>query len=177
MGTTLTPRSERGANQLSNLVLMTPKLPPGERRFLLYPVRKTLSHFSLYGLWLSVAFLSLEQIEKLNSRYRHRERPTDILSFPAPKVSPLWRGRSFLGELLVAPKYVLTYAHNSNLELSSWCCRILIHGMLHLLGYDHKTLPEERRMQRVEEKILNKIPPLTREKIAQVMAELSRRLR
>lgn len=75
------------------------------------------------------------QIRELNSMYRDIDRPTDVLSFPNGDRLP--SGRVFLGEVVIsldtARRQALEQGHPELKEL----CELLLHGVLHLLGYDH----------------------------------------
>ena len=67
----------------------------------------------------------------LNRRYRGKDRSTDVLSFPAPP--PL------LGDLVISVPYAARQARRRGQRLSREIERLLLHGYLHLLGYDHET--------------------------------------
>ncbi len=91
---------------------------------------------------LSVAFLGSTDISGLNKSYRSKKGPTDVLSF---------KGDSFfLGEVLICPKVVLSEAKKRNLSFEKEIERVLIHGILHLLGYDHKDEKQEKEMKKIE---------------------------
>lgn len=95
---------------------------------------------------ISVAFLSSEDIAKHNEEYKDRRGPTDVLSFP---------GDFFLGEVLIAPEVVKAQAEKHGLEFDREIRRVLVHGILHLLGYDHKKEEEKKKMRKKEEEFLN----------------------
>ena len=77
---------------------------------------------------LSVAFVGLSEIRKLNKKYRKRNRPTDVLSYTYNNSS---------GEVVIAPQQVRENAKKFGSTFKKELTRVLIHGILHLLGYDH----------------------------------------
>ena len=113
---------------------------------------------------LSVEIVGNARIRRLNRQYRHHDHPTDVLAFPM-REAPGPRTR-LLGDVVIslqiATKQASEYQHSLDEELS----KLLTHGILHLLGYDHERGEKEaRRMQRKERAIqhmLNPLPPLIR---------------
>jgi probable rRNA maturation factor len=96
---------------------------------------------------------------RLNSRYRGKPRPTDVLSFPAPE--PIRSLQGALGELVICLPVLTRQAreqgHRAELEL--WV--LLAHGLLHLLGMDHeKGGKQAAEMARWEKKLLSAVIPL-----------------
>ena len=96
---------------------------------------------------LSVAFLPPEEIRKFNERYRNKKGPTDVLSFESD--------REYIGEVLICPKVVKKQAKQHGLEFEDEIRRVLIHGVLHILGYDHKDPEDKKRMRNKEEELLS----------------------
>ncbi len=81
---------------------------------------------------ISVLFCGDRKIRTLNRRYRRRDRPTDVLAFPGS--SP-----GFLGDIVVSVPYAARQARRGREPVSREIDRLLLHGFLHLLGYDHET--------------------------------------
>jgi len=107
---------------------------------------------------LSVLFAGDARIRKLNARYRNIDRPTDVLSFPQNggngPASPL------LGDVVVSVETARRQAREHNLSLDQELVLLLIHGILHLLGYDHETSRAEAgRMQRKTRELFQTIFP------------------
>jgi len=75
---------------------------------------------------LAVALVSAEEIQRLNREYRGRDRPTDVLSFPVDAAGPV-AGPRELGDVMICPE------HTEDLV------EAVVHGVLHLCGYDHET--------------------------------------
>ncbi|WP_051962912.1 rRNA maturation RNase YbeY [Mesoaciditoga lauensis] len=78
---------------------------------------------------LNVVFVGLEEISEYN-RYRKKEGPTDVLSFEGDP--------PFLGEIYICPEYVKENAKYFKVPFEEEMIRVCIHGILHLLGYDHE---------------------------------------
>jgi probable rRNA maturation factor len=95
---------------------------------------------------LSIALVAPIRIKELNRRYRKKNRPTDVLSF---------QDTDTFGEILICPAEVERNARKSNSNFKKELSRVLIHGILHLLGYDHKKNEEEDIMKKKEEYYLN----------------------
>jgi probable rRNA maturation factor len=91
-------------------------------------------------------------VRKLNRRWRRRDRPTNVLSFPAPIVHK--RMPRFLGDIVIAYQTVAAEAKARRIPLNHHLVHLAVHGFLHLLGYDHESDDEAERMERRERKIL-----------------------
>lgn len=97
-----------------------------------------------------VAFVTEEEMVDLNLRFRGRAEPTDVLSFPCSP-GEIWPGeRAELGEVAVCPSVVCRYSCEDGVSLSTQLAWTLVHGVLHLLGYDHETDHGEMRSRERE---------------------------
>lgn len=106
---------------------------------------------------ISILFTTDKKIHKLNKAYRNKDKPTDVLSFS--QIEGIKNFFSFsLGDLVIsldtAKKQAKEYKNTFNQEI----LRLLIHGMLHLIGYDHEnvTANEAAKMRRLEKKLFLK---------------------
>jgi probable rRNA maturation factor len=97
---------------------------------------------------LSVALVANNEIEKLNEKYRRKPKPTDVLSFPAG-ASPAGR---LLGDVVISLDKAKEQAEDGGWSLEEEIDRLLIHGILHLLGYDHERSRKEAEIMRAMEK-------------------------
>jgi probable rRNA maturation factor len=87
----------------------------------------------------------------LNRRFRKRNRPTDVLAFPlSGPFSPLV-GRERLGEIYCNYDHARRWRNEHGGTITEELVRLVVHGYLHLLGYDHHTAADRRRMACVEE--------------------------
>lgn len=111
-----------------------------------------------------VAFVEAPAIAVLNGRYRDVDEPTDVLSFAGAGVQAEWpggdepEGRPDLGELAVCPEVVLRYAAEDGCDTGRQLGWTLIHGLLHLLGYDHES--DNGEMRKREQELLQALEPL-----------------
>ena len=95
---------------------------------------------------LSIVLVSDREMRALNRRWRGHDRPTDVLSFP----QDAGRG-ALLGDVVISVDTARRQAAEQRTTLGREAERLLIHGLLHLLGYDHERSPADaRRMQRRE---------------------------
>ena len=105
---------------------------------------------------LSIALVGPGRMKKINRRYRGKNRATDILSFPESKIrlekfriGPLQKSES-LGEIVICLREVKKNAKRYKSDFETELSRVLIHGLLHLLGYDHEK--SEKEAEKMEEK-------------------------
>lgn len=105
---------------------------------------------------LSLALIGNAEMRKLNARYRKQNYPTDVLSFPVEGVMP--KESRLLGDVIISVDKAIEQAksrgHSSEQELIT----LLIHGVVHLLGYDHeRSARDARAMGRVEKRIYRQL--------------------
>ncbi len=86
---------------------------------------------------LTVSFISRLAMRRVNCRYRGRDYPTDVLSFGYGGVSD--EGLPYLGDILIAVDVACAHAGRLKTPPDKEIRRLLVHGVLHLLGYDHET--------------------------------------
>jgi probable rRNA maturation factor len=97
---------------------------------------------------ISIALISAPQIKKLNRVYRKKNKITDVLSFNMDSTY-------ILGEVLICPSQARRQAKERSHTYKAELQLLTIHGILHLLGYDHeKSITEEKKQQNAEQKIL-----------------------
>ncbi len=132
-------------NNLTNFVV--------DKKFFVGVAKKVLKSENKERENLSIAFVSPDEIQKLNKKYRKKDKPTDVLSFE--KVSDFTEEAA---EIIICPYIVRENAKESKLSLKKELANILIHGILHTLGYDHevsKMAAEE--MEKKQELYLSKV--------------------
>lgn len=106
------------------------------------------------GSELSLLFCDDAMIQDLNRQWRGQDKPTNVLSFPAadePGAIPL------LGDIAVAFETTAREAADEGKPFSAHFCHLVVHGLLHLLGYDHETEAEAEVMEGHERAILAKL--------------------
>ena len=93
---------------------------------------------------MTVAIVSDARVRALNRQYRKKDTPTDVLSFPA-------RERGFLGDVVIASGVAARQAREAGHSLAIEVRVLALHGLLHLLGYDHER--DDGRMARLERRL------------------------
>jgi probable rRNA maturation factor len=91
---------------------------------------------------------------RLNRTWRGKDRPTNVLSFPAASAYGLGPGASLLGDLAICAPVVAREAREQGKEARAHWAHMVIHGVLHLLGYDHENDRDASRMETLERRIL-----------------------
>lgn len=109
---------------------------------------------------VSVSFVDNRYIHKLNKKYRQIDRPTDVISFAFLDADNSYdkilysQGIAILGDIYIsidkAKEQAEEYGHSLNREL----CFLFVHGLLHLLGYDHMNEEDEKEMFALQDQIL-----------------------
>lgn len=100
---------------------------------------------------VSVILVSDKKIRELNRRYRKKDKVTDVLSFGD------WESPAFLGEIVISLSQIKHQAKEYDVKIKQELARILIHGILHLVGLDHeKSRTEERRMFKKQDDLVKK---------------------
>ena len=115
--------------------------------------------FGLYGYCLSISFVNPSQIKKLNSKYRSKNKSTDVLSFAQirwkkplrPTDSAIDHELKILGDIVISPKD----AQQRNPKLDEEVGFLLVHGFLHLCGYDHLKTKDKLTMEKAQKSMLN----------------------
>jgi probable rRNA maturation factor len=92
---------------------------------------------------VTVCFVDDREIAQLNRRFRGKPKPTDVLSFPVnadgPDNFPSDRGTKFLGDIAISPEAAKRNARRLGRTLDEELRVLILHGVLHLAGYDHET--------------------------------------
>jgi probable rRNA maturation factor len=96
-----------------------------------------------------------EKIARLNGQWRGQEKPTNVLSFPAPALYGAGPNETTpLGDIAIAYETLAREAEENGAAVSDHLSHLVVHGFLHLLGYDHHMDDEAERMERLERDIL-----------------------
>ena len=105
---------------------------------------------------MSLALIGNSEMRKLNSRYRRKDYPTDVLSFPAEGAMP--SGHRLLGDVIISVEKAREQAKARGHTLEREMITLLVHGIVHLLGYDHeRSARDARAMSRVEKRIYKQL--------------------
>ena len=116
------------------------------------------------GRELGVRVVGPTESRRLNARYRGRDKPTNVLSFPAvelplgpskaPEATPMIRP---LGDLVICPVVLRAEAREQHKSLRAHWAHLVVHGALHLVGYDHEDPADASRMERREVSVLRRL--------------------
>ena len=127
-------------------------------------LRRVKSELGLQGAGLVVRLVSDAEIARMNETFRKKKGPTDVLSFPTlaqrrpvrlRRGSKLVKPDEYLGDIAISPVTARRYAKKYGRELSSELRVLILHGVLHLLGYDHET--DRGKMDRIEQKLRKRL--------------------
>jgi probable rRNA maturation factor len=104
------------------------------------------------GREIAVSVVGPAASRKLNARYRGRDHATNVLSFPAAAMPG-----APLGDLVICPQVLRTEARDQHKSLRAHWAHLVVHGALHLVGYDHERDADARRMERREIAVLRRL--------------------
>lgn len=108
---------------------------------------------------LSLRFVDADEAQQINARFRHKDYATNVLSFPAvmPEIMPALEASTLLGDIVICPAVVEREAQEQDKPLGNHWAHLLIHGVLHLLGYDHLEAQAAEQMETLEIEALQKL--------------------
>ncbi len=119
---------------------------------------KILQELNLDNVELSISLVDNKTIQNINREWRGKDRPTDVLSFPLDEDTPSGYKYRLLGDVIISLPYAKKQAEEIGLSYREEILRLLIHGILHLLGYDHETSEEDAKiMFSLQDKIFSKL--------------------
>ena len=98
----------------------------------------------------SVLFADDATVRDLNRRFRGIDKPTNVLSFPSGQAAP-----QFLGDIALAWGVASREASESGADVEAYAAHLIVHGLLHLVGYDHVDDADAEAMERMESEILD----------------------
>jgi probable rRNA maturation factor len=104
---------------------------------------------------ISLLFAGDKQVTELNKHYRNINKPTNVLSFPSTQINT--KSKFFIGDIVFSSQTIIDEARKGNKNLDDHLIHLFIHGVLHLLGYEHETEDDAYIMESLEIKILNKL--------------------
>jgi len=105
-----------------------------------------LEALALASTELSILVCDDQTIHDLNRAHRRRDKPTDVLAFALREGEPLSGAEQLLGDVVISLETAQRQADERDRTLWQEVTLLLAHGLLHLVGYDHRTVAEERRM-------------------------------
>jgi len=112
--------------------------------------KKALDFLDIDNVAFDIALVSQPRMRFLNRVFRKKDKATNVLSFCEPEE---FRGvpsdKKYLGEIYISPAYIRFYKQDIK--------HMVVHGILHLLGFDHETKKEREEMERKEKELLAKL--------------------
>ena len=97
---------------------------------------------------VGLRFVAEGEIRRLNRQFRGKDCAIDVLSFATSNL------QGYLGDLAICPSYAAREAKRRGVAMTEELARLLVHGTLHLAGYDHASPAEERRMFSLQERVV-----------------------
>jgi probable rRNA maturation factor len=116
--------------------------------------KRILTELGLLEAELSLLFVDDLQIQVLNRRYLHRDKPTNILAFPMRKGEFSTLHSQLLGDLVISVEMAKRQSNRFGLDEMGMIILLMVHGVLHLIGYDHEGTQKEAREMAIKQKEL-----------------------
>ena len=113
---------------------------------------------------VSILFTTDSKIHQLNATYRNKDKPTDVLSFSQIENMAILPHHNLLGDVIISLDTAKVQAKKYNHSINHEVLRLLIHGTLHLMGYDHENVSkaEAQKMRNLEKKLFKDYLPSLR---------------
>jgi len=117
-------------------------------------LKRILKDLGCHDAELSILITDDKHIAELNDRFLKRKGPTNVLAFPIREDDPIVPETSMLGDIVVSVDTAMRDAIKTGESLANMIDRLLIHGLLHLLGYNHENSEEAWRMEEETQRLL-----------------------
>ncbi|MEJ5172618.1 MAG: rRNA maturation RNase YbeY [Hydrogenothermaceae bacterium] len=114
------------------------------KKFIKDITTEILKSLNLYNVEISITLTDDETVRQINRDWRGKDKPTDVLSFPMDET--VGYRYKVLGDVIISIPFAKRQAHQIGLTEREEILRLLIHGILHLLGYDHERSEEDERI-------------------------------
>jgi len=131
-----------------------------DRQSLLRLIENALGDLAPPNSEISIILVNDDKIRKLNKEYRAKDTATDVLAFPQDKEALGDKGGRLLGDVVVSVETARRQAREHYLSDEEELILLVVHGALHLLGYDHdRSIKDKKKMQKITKKIFSRIFP------------------
>jgi len=138
---------------------------PKVNLFLTNSVKKILSSiFSsrIIAFEISILLTGTKNMKNLNKKFRKINKDTDVLSFPAEeknffKKNLKLKKKVYLGDIALSYQYIEVITKKQNISFDNYFKKMLVHGVLHLIGHEHDSLKKYKKMNLLEQKIIGSI--------------------
>ncbi len=104
---------------------------------------------------ITIRIVDAPEIQALNKNYRHKDKPTNVLSFPMEIPEDI--GVNLLGDVVICAPIIWQEAEQQNKDYEAHFAHMVVHGCLHLLGYDHTSPEEAGKMEPLEVELLESL--------------------
>jgi len=120
-------------------------------------IANNLNYFKEKKITLTILLTNSSNIKKLNKKFRNKDKPTDVLSFPnySKKINVLKKKELYIGDIAISYEIINSRGKNNNFFIEF--DKVWIHGFLHLIGYDHIKNKDYLKMNKLEKKFLNAV--------------------
>ena len=133
------------------------KLSKAEILNIVEEVLKTVEYKFTKNHQLNLSFVSSEEMKLLNKTYRNKDKPTNVLSFEMPENFPVGDEKTLIGEIALCEEIIYEESKKYKKIFENRLKHMIIHGLLHLIGFDHVNKDEGNKMESVEKKIMKSI--------------------
>lgn len=120
-----------------------------------------LNELGYHDFDLGILITTNATIRNYNRDFRDKDKPTDVISFPfhynlkpGEKIEPQSEEEKNIGDIVISPEFINNDAQKAGITFESRLTHILVHGICHLLGYDHYTENSDKLMKAKEDKLL-----------------------
>lgn len=114
-----------------------------------------LKNMTIADTGATIVLSNNRQVSLLNEQWRDKPMPTNVLSFPACKGETNDNGKRYLGDIILAFEVVSNEAEAQGKALATHLCHLVIHGALHLMGFDHENDKAADEMEDLERTAMN----------------------
>ena len=123
-----------------------------------------LEGFNLPNVYIGIGVVTEEEIKQINNEFRHIDKSTDVLSFPIFSREELKKMKdekydteTSIGDIVLCMDVIEKHAQEYKTGFNREMLYMIVHGICHLLGYDHEIEEEKKQMRKLEEEILENI--------------------
>lgn len=119
-----------------------------------------------------IKFVKKQKVYRLNLKYRKKNKITNIISFPyINNIINKQSKTKYIGDIIICPEVIKNEARKKNIFNYIYCIKMVIHAILHLIGFDHKNYFEYKDMNQIEKKIMLKLKNILQKKIGKKNAK------
>ena len=122
-------------------------------------INQILSHLNLNKISMCCHIAEAAEIQTINCKFRGKDTPTNVLAFPYVKTPglPEYKLDDFIGDIIICPEIIENEAIKNEKSIENHWAHITIHGVLHLLGYDHTNNHDADIMEKIEINVLKQL--------------------